>query len=75
MERMQEQDRASSPSKEAGHDPAMCTHCLESQLCSGLHQKHCGQQGEGGDSQGIPSALVRIQFWGIQHRKDMDLFE
>jgi len=34
---------------EAGHDPAMCSHSPESQSYPGLHQKHHGQQGKGGD--------------------------
>jgi len=34
----------------AQHDLVMCAHSSEGQLYSGLHQKQCGQQLEGGDS-------------------------
>lgn len=30
----------------------MCSSSPESQPCTGLHQKQCGQQGEGGDPAG-----------------------
>jgi len=33
----------------AGHEPATCPSSPESQPYPGLHQKQCGQQGEGGD--------------------------
>ena len=35
---------------QAGYEPAVCPWSLESQLYSGLYQKLCGQQVEGGDS-------------------------
>lgn len=38
----------------AGHEPAMCPRNPESQLYPGLHQKQCGQQGDGGD----PASLL-----------------
>ena len=39
---------------QAGNKPAVCTHSPESQPYPGLHQKKCGQQGEGGD----PASLL-----------------
>ena len=33
----------------SGHEPAMCPHSPESQLCPGLHSKKRGLQVEGGD--------------------------
>jgi len=35
---------------EAGHEPAMCPHSPESQMCPGLHQKKCGQQVKRGNT-------------------------
>lgn len=43
---------------------------MSCQHSSGLHQNHCGQQGERGDS--APPALL-CPARGSLHRKDMDL--
>jgi len=60
--------------------PAMCACSPESQSYSGLHQKQCGQQVEGGGSPPLLSCcevphVVLHPALGPQHKKDMDLLE
>jgi len=58
----------------------VCTCSLEVQLCSGLHEKGGGQQGEGGDyapllsSCEAPPGVLRPDL-GTQYRKDVELLE
>ena len=64
----------------AGHEPAVCPHSPESQLCPGLHPKQCGQQGEGGDPAPLlcgvrPLLEYCVQMWSPQYRRDVDLLE
>ena len=47
----------------------MCACSPEDQPYPGLHQEKCDQQVEGGDSAPL------LQFWGLQHKKDMELME
>ena len=68
-----------------GHKPAMCSCSPESQLYPRLHQKQCGQQGDGGDSTtllcadeispGVPYPDVESGESVSQYRIDKDLLE
>lgn len=49
---------------EVGHEPAMFTCSPESQLCSSLHPKQSGQQGQGGSSDPLLSYSCWIMFSG-----------
>ena len=56
----------------------MCARSPESQLYSGLHQKKCGQQVKGGDSDPVlvgSHLEYGIQLWSPQYKKDMDQSE
>ena len=53
---------------------------LATQKAPGLHPQQHGQQAEGGDSaplllSGEAPLQRRVQLWGPQHKKDMDLWE